>query len=309
MRAALIREFGGPEIFEIAEVARPTPLPTEVLVRTKAIGTNPVEAFIRSGAFPLATPPAILGWDISGVVEEVVPGVHRFAVGDEVFGMPFFPRSASAYAEYVVAPSRQLALKPRSLTHAQAAGLALAGLTAWQALVDIANVQRGQRVLIHAAAGGVGHLAVQLAKVLGAEVIATASEKRADFVKKLGADQIIDYRKTDFTKAVNDVDVVLELVGGDYGDRSVQVLKPGGLFITAVERTNAELAARTKKAGRRFAGIAVEPDGAALEKLAALTVEGKLHVEVSHAIPLADVAKAHALFDAGSVLGKIVLVP
>ena len=309
MRAALIREFGGPEIFEIAEVARPTPLPTEVLVRTKAIGTNPVEAFIRSGAFPLATPPAILGWDISGVVEEVVPGVHRFAVGDEVFGMPFFPRSASAYAEYVVAPSRQLALKPRSLTHVQAAGLALAGLTAWQALVDIANVQRGQRVLIHAAAGGVGHLAVQLAKVLGAEVIATASEKRADFVKKLGADQIIDYRKTDFTKAVNDVDVVLELVGGDYGDRSVQVLKPGGLFITAVERTNAELAARTKKAGRRFAGIAVEPDGAALEKLAALTVEGKLHVEVSHAIPLADVAKAHALFDAGSVLGKIVLVP
>src|SRR4051812_4834319 len=175
MRAAVMSEFGSPHVFEIRDVERPMPLPSEVVVRVRAVGINPVEAFIRSGAFPLQRPPAILGWDISGVVEEVVPGVTRFQVGDEVFGMPFFPRPASAYAELVAAPSRQLARKPPGLTHAQAAALPLAGLTAWQSLVDTAHVGAGQRVLIHGAGGGVGHLAVQLAKARGAYVIATAS--------------------------------------------------------------------------------------------------------------------------------------
>jgi NADPH:quinone reductase-like Zn-dependent oxidoreductase len=309
MRASVIQKFGSPDVFEIREVERPTPLPTEVLVRVRGIGTNPVEAYIRSGKFPMLKPPVTLGWDISGVVEEVVPGVTRFEVGDEVFGMPFFPRPASAYAEYVAAPSRQLAKKPKGLDHAQAASLALAGLTAWQGLVDAANVGAGQRVLVHAAGGGVGHLAVQIAKARGAHVVATASASKIDFVRSLGADEIIDYGTTDFAKATKDIDVVFELVGGGYAERSLDVLRPGGILLTAVQRTNAELAARTRAAGRRFVGLTVEPDYAGLEHLARLVDDGKLRVHVSHTFPLAEVARAHTLLESGSVVGKIALVP
>jgi NADPH:quinone reductase-like Zn-dependent oxidoreductase len=308
MRAAVLTRFGSPlDSFEIRDVEKPKPIPTEVLVRVQAIGTNPVDAYIRAGKFPLLEPPAILGWDISGVVEEVVPGVTRFRVGDEVFGMPFFPRAANAYAEYVVAPSRQLARKPASLDHVHAAALPLAGLTAWQSLVDAAGLQTGQRVLIHAAGGGVGHLAVQIAKAQGAYVIATASERKTDFVRGLGADEVVDYEKGDFAKTVKDVDVVFELVGKDYGLRSIGVLKPGGVLVTAVQRTDKELAARGEGAGRRFVGISVEPDHAGLQSLAALVEQGKLRVHVSHTFALEDVARGHALLDAGGVLGKIVL--
>lgn len=309
MRAAFIRSFGGPDVFEIRDVDKPKPMMSEVLIRAKAIGVNPVETKVRSGKYKIVEPPAILGWDISGVIEELVPGVNRFAVGDEVFGMPFFPRPAHAYAEYVIAPSRQLALKPPSLGHAQAAALALAGLTAWQALHDVAKVSSGQRVLVHAAPGGVGHLAVQIAKALGAEVIATASGKNRDFVKSFGADEVIDYQKTDFAKVARDIDVVLESVGKDYGTRSIDVLKPNGMLITLVERQNAELKAKTENAGRRFVPLTVEPDGHGLERLAALTVEGKLRVHVSHEIPLTEIARAHELSETGGVIGKIVLIP
>jgi len=307
MRAAVIRSFGGPEVFEVGEVDRPRALPTEVVVKVHAIGTNPVEGYIRSGAFPLIQPPAILGWDISGVIDEVVPGVHRFAAGDEVFGMPLFPRAAGAYAEYVAAPSRQLVRKPAGLDHIHAAALPLAGLTAWQALVDIAHVQPGQRVLIHGAGGGVGHLAVQIAKALGAHVVATASAGKHDFIRGLGADELIDYREVDFRRAAKDIDVVLELIGGDYAARSIDVLRPGGLLVTAVERTNAALAARVTAAGRRFAGITVEPDALGLGRLVELVEQHKLRVHVSHALPLEDVARAHALLAAGGVMGKVVL--
>jgi NADPH:quinone reductase-like Zn-dependent oxidoreductase len=168
MHAVVQKAFGGPEVLEVAEVDRPVPLGTEVLVRVEAVGVNPVEPLIRSGRFPLiGRPPFILGWDISGVIEGL-EGVTRFEVGDEVYGMPFFPRAASAYAQYVAAPSRQLARKPPGLSHAEAAALPLAGLTAWQSLVDTARLAAGQRVLIHGAGGGVGHLAVQIAKARGA---------------------------------------------------------------------------------------------------------------------------------------------
>jgi len=307
MRVVTQRAFGGPEVLEIDEAPAPQPVPTEVLVAVRAAGINPVDAAIRSGGFPMfGAPPFVLGWDVSGVVTEVVPGVSRFAVGDEVYGMPLFPRPAGAYAELVAAPSRQLARKPRTLDHLQAAALPLVGLTAYQSLVEIAGVQAGQRVLVHAAGGGVGHIAVQLAKSLGAYVIGTASSGKHGFVTDLGADEVIDYRSVDFTEVVRDVDVVLELVGGDYGTRSIDVLRPGGLLVTAVERTNAELAARTAAAGRRFAGVTVEPDGAGLEHLAQLVDSGRLRVHVEHAVPLEEAAKAHALLDQG-VPGKIVL--
>lgn len=255
MRVVTQRAFGGPEVLELDEAPAPQPVPTEVVVAVRAAGINPVDAAIRSGGFPMfGAPPFVLGWDVSGVVTEVVPGVNRFAVGDEVYGMPLFPRPAGAYAEFVAAPSRQLARKPRTLDHVQAAALPLVGLTAYQSLVEIAGVQAGQRVLVHAAGGGVGHIAVQLAKGLGAYVIGTASSGKHGFVTDLGADEVIDYRNVDFTEVVRDVDVVLELVGGDYGSRSIDVLRPGGLLVTAVERTNAELAARTTAAGRRSPG-------------------------------------------------------
>jgi NADPH:quinone reductase-like Zn-dependent oxidoreductase len=307
MQAVTQSRFGGSDVLEITDIAKPTPLATEVLVAVRAAGVNPVDAAVRSGAFPiLGPPPFILGWDLSGVVTDVVPGVNRFAVGDEVYGMPMFPRPAGAYAEFAAAPSRQLARKPRTLDHVHAAALPLAGLTAWQALVDVAGVQPGQRVLIHAAGGGVGHLAVQIARHLGAEVTATASASKHRFVRDLGADHVIDYHEVDFTEQVRDMDVVLELVGGDYGTRSITVLRPGGLLVTAVERTNAALADRTIAAGRRFAGITVEPDGAELEHLAQLVDDGELRVHIEHALPLRDAGKAHALL-ATAPPGKTVL--
>ena len=307
MRAITQHSFGDPDVLQVVEIDPPQPVPTEVLVRVRAIGLNPIEASIRRGARPmLGQPPFVLGWDISGVVEDVVPGVNRFQPGDEVYGMPMFPRAARAYAELVAAPSRQLAHKPRSLDHVHAAALPLAGLTAWQSLVDVAQVRSGQRVLIHGAAGGVGHLAVQIAKGLGAHVIATSSRAKADFVRELGADEVIDYEAEDFAAVARDVDAVLESVGGDYADRSLRTLRPGGLLVTIVERTNAQLAARVKAAGRRFAGIIVEPDSPGLEKLAEWVDSGRLRVHVDEAFPMTAVAQAHRRLE-GSVRGKLVL--
>jgi NADPH:quinone reductase-like Zn-dependent oxidoreductase len=308
MKAIVQKSFGGPEVLEATEVERPVPLATEVLVKVQAVGTNPVEAFIRGGHFPLlGEPPFILGWDVSGVVEDLEPGVTRFEVGDEVYGMPFFPRAGNAYAECVAAPSRQLARKPAGLDHVQAAALPLAGLTAWQSLVDTADVRPGQRVLIHAAGGGVGHLAVQIAKARGAHVIGTASAEKADFVRDLGADEVVDYRKVDFAEAVRDVDVVLDTVGGDTARRSIEVLRPDGLLVTIVGRRDFELAAQTRAAGRRFAGIAVEPDHVGLEALTELVEAGKLRVHVDQTFALEDAAKAHRVLESGRVQGKIVL--
>jgi NADPH:quinone reductase-like Zn-dependent oxidoreductase len=307
MRAITQRTFGEADVLEVAEVPRPEPIPSEVLVRVHASGVNQVDGIIRAGVFPLiGQPPFILGWDVSGVVEEVVPGTSRFAPGDEVFGMPFFPRPASAYAEYIAAPSRQLARKPANIDHAQAAALPLAGLTAWQSLVDIADVQPGQRVLIHGGAGGVGHLAVQIAKARGAYVVATASAGKHDFVRDLGADEVIDYQAVDFTTAVGDLDVVLEVIGGDYAERSVQVLRPGGLLVTAIERTNAELAAKVEAADRRFAGVSVEPDHVGLEALAELVESGRLRPHVSARVPMEEAPRAHELLNT-HLTGKVVL--
>lgn len=310
MRAVTQRAFGGPEVLEVVETERPLPLPSEVLVRVRATAVNPVDASIRAGSFPLlGEPPFVLGWDVSGVVEEVVPGVTRFQPGDEVYGMPLFPRAAGGYAEYVAAPSRQIARKPAALGHAEAAALPLVGLTAWQGLVDAAGVREGDRVLVHGAGGGLGHVAVQIAKARGAHVVATASAGKHAFVRSLGADEVIDYRTADFTEATGDLDIVYDAVGGGYGERSLRVLRPGGLLVTAVDREDAALAAAAAAAGRRFAGISVEPDHTALEALTALVDDGLLRPHVAHVLPLADAAKAHELVESGHTQGKIVLTP
>jgi NADPH:quinone reductase-like Zn-dependent oxidoreductase len=241
------------------------------------------------------------------VVEDLEPGVTRFEPGDEVYGMPFFPRAASAYAEYVTAPSRQLARKPAGLSHAEAAVLPLAGLTAWQSLVDTAQLTAGQRVLVHGAGGGVGHLAVQVAKARGAYVIGTASAAKHEFVRGLGADEVIDYQASDFAAEADDLDVVLDTIGGDIARRSIGVLRPRGLLVTIVGRRDADLAARTRAAGRRFAGISVEPDYAGLEALAQLAGSGKLRVHLQTTLPLAEAARAHELLESGRTTGKIAL--
>ncbi|RST19047.1 NADP-dependent oxidoreductase [Streptomyces sp. WAC05374] len=305
MRAVVQKAFGGPEVLEAVETDRPSPLGAEVLIRVHASGVNPVDTAVRSGALPLlGEPPFGVGWDVSGVVEEVGPGA-RFRPGDEVFGMPFFPRAATGYAEYVAAPSRQVARKPAGLDHVQAAALPLAGLTAWQGLVDAAGVEAGQRVLIHRAAGGVGHLAVQIAKARGAHVIALASEPKHAFVRSLGADEVLDYRTTDYTEAVHEVDVVFD--SSSEGTRALEVLRPGGTLVSIMEHWNQDLAARIEAAGRRFAGVSVEPDYASLEAIAALVDSGRLRPHVAGTFPLEEAAKAHELVGSGRVQGKVVL--
>ena len=309
MRAITQQTFGGPEVLGVADMTRPEPMPTEVLVRVQAVGVNPADISIRSGAWPLfGNPPFVLGWDISGIVEQVGAGVTRFRTGDEVYGMPFFPRAAGAYAEYVAASSRQLAYKPTRLDHRHAAALPLAGLTAWQGLVDAAHLDVGQRVLIHGGGGGVGHIAVQIAKARGAHVVVTASRSKHAFVRGIGADQVLDYGVVDFTEVVKDCDVVFDLIGGNYGERSLRTLRPGGVLVTAADPTNAALAHKAELAGVQFAGIIVEPDHVALEALADLVDDGRLTVHLERAFTFDDIAQAHRLVESGHVTGKVVLV-
>ncbi|MGA4837912.1 NADP-dependent oxidoreductase [Streptomyces sp. G45] len=305
MRAVIQESFGGPDVLKAVTTERPVPLAGEVLVRVHASGVNPVDLAVRSGAYPLlGEPPFGVGWDVSGVVEEAAPGA-RFAPGDEVFGMPLFPRAANGYAEYVAAPSRQVARKPAALDHVHAAALPLASLTAWQGLVDAARVQAGQRVLIHRAAGGVGHLAVQIAKARGAHVTGLASAAKHDFVRGLGADDVIDYRTTDFTEAVKDLDVVFD--SSSEGARSLSVLRPGGTLVSIMEHGDHELAARVAAEGRRFAGISVEPDYASLEEIARLVDAGRIRPHVAETFALADAARAHESVATGRTRGKVVL--
>lgn len=305
MRAVIQKTVGGPEVLEVAEVEKPRLLSGEVLVRVHASGVNPVDVAVRAGYFPLlGEPPFGVGWDISGVIEEAGPGA-RYEVGDEVYGMPFFPRAATGYAEYVATPSRQVARKPKSLNHIEAAALPLAALTAWQGLVDKAGVGAGDRVLIHRAAGGVGHLAVQIAKARGAYVIALASAAKHDFVRSLGADEVIDYRTTDYTEVLSDLDVVFD--SNADGERSLRVLKPGGVLVSIMEHVNPEREAQVKAAGRRFAGVSVEPDYAALEAIAELVDSGAVRPHVADVLPLEEAGKAHEIVGSGQTVGKVVL--
>ncbi|SEQ92592.1 NADPH:quinone reductase [Lentzea albida] len=313
MRAVVQDALGGPEVLSVREVPRPEPLPTEVRVKVHAAGINPVDWKTRAGggmAGVLGEPPFILGWDVSGVVEKVGFGVTTLKEGDEVYGMPWFPRQAGAYAEYVTAPARQFVLKPSSVGHEQAAAVPLAALTAWQALVDTAHVTSGQRVLIHAAAGGVGHLAVQFAKHLGAHVIGTASARSHDWLTKLGADEVVDYTDVRFEDAVSDVDVVIDLVGDGHdhtSTRSLEVLRPGGLLVAIPGGASPELVAAGEAKGLRVSAFLVEPDGPALARIAELIDAGDVVVEVEETFPLEEVARAHARGESNRTRGKLVL--
>ncbi|WP_225804476.1 NADP-dependent oxidoreductase [Streptomyces sp. NK15101] len=304
MRAVVVEQWGGPENLVEREVERPEPGLNEVLVRVHAAGVNPVDWKTRaSGALIGWGDVPVLGWDVSGTVEAVGPGVGIFRPGDEVFGMPLFPRQAGGYAEYVVAPARHLAPKPSSLTHVEAAALPLAALTAWQALVDAADVRPGERVLVHAAAGGVGHLAVQIAKARGAYVVGTASAAKHDLVRELGADEVVDYRAARFEDVVSGIDVVLDGLGGETAERSLKVLRDGGRLITLPGPDDVPAA----RDGVRAAWVLVEPDHLGLREIAALVERGALRPVVDTVLPLAEAAEAHAIGELGRTTGKIVL--
>jgi NADPH:quinone reductase-like Zn-dependent oxidoreductase len=307
MRAIRQERLGGPEVLDLVEVPRPVPAPTEVLVRTAAAGVNPVDWKVRARGGFLGQPPFTVGWDVAGVVEELGAGVTRFSVGDRVFGMPRFPREAAAYAEYVTSPSRQLARIPDGLGDVEAAALPLAGLTAWQALAETADVQPGQRVLVLAAAGGVGHLAVQIAKARGAYVLGTARAGKHGFLSGLGADEAIDYTTESAVERIRDVDVVLDLVGGEPGLAALPALRDGGLFIS-VPSAAGLTALLDLAAGRvRVTGILVEPDRAGMEALAGLAAAGALRPHVSETFGLGDAARAHEQGETGRTRGKLVL--
>jgi NADPH:quinone reductase-like Zn-dependent oxidoreductase len=309
MRAIVQHSFGPPEVLEMEERPLPEPWATEVRVRVEAAGVNPVDWKTRAGLGAAARSglPLTVGWDVAGVVDAVGPGVTRFAVGDPVFGMPWFPRQAAAYAEFVTAPSRHFARRPDGLSAVEAGGLPLAGLTAWQCLVDIAEVKPGQRVLVHAGAGGVGHLAVQIAKARGAHVIATASAAKHDLLAELGVDEPVDYRSRQFEEVVEPVDVVYDLIGGDVAVRSLDVLQPDGIMISLPSAAAAAAMEAGRARGLRTTGMLVEPDGDGLQELAALVDTGAVRVRVAETFPLDRAADAHRLGEQGRTAGKIVL--
>lgn len=310
MQAVQVDRIGGPEVLQLVELPRPEPGPTDVLVRIEAAGVNPVDWKTRAGqgvADLLGPPPWILGWDLAGVVEATGAGVTRFNPGDRVFGMPSFPQQAGAYAEYAVAPSRQLAPIPPSLGTLEAAALPLAGLTAWQALVDTAAIQPGQRVLIHAAAGGVGHLAAQIALAHDAYVVATASAAKHDRLRQLGVQELIDYRVTPFQDAIGDIDVVVDLVGGATAHDSVEVLRPGGLLVLIPSGNDLPDPKTLDEAGVRATWMLVEPDHHGLKQLTRLINDGCLDVWLDHVGDLHNVAEIHRTAEQGHSLGKNVL--
>ena len=309
MKAVVLREYGPPEVLAVEEVAKPEPIPTEVQVRVHAAGVNPVDFKTRSGkgmAGLLGNPPVRIGWDVSGVVTAVPPGVTRFRVGDDVFGMPWFPREAGAYAEYVTAPSRHFAAKPHPLSHEEAGVLPLAGLTAWQIVVDTIALEDGADLLVHGAAGGVGHLAVQIAKARGAKVIGTARAEQAGWLRELGADETIDYKSERFEDRVGDLDAVIDFTGS-YGERSLPTLRPGGILVSVPSGVSEDLIDLAKRSDRRATGFLVEPDPVGLAGLCHLVEAGQLQVKVDRVFDLADAAEAHRAAEAGHDGGKIVL--
>lgn len=305
MKAVVIHEFGGPEVLKVEEVERPRAGAGELLVRTRAAGVNPVDAGIRQGRFMASRDrlPMVIGYDVAGVVEEAGEGVTKFKKGEEVFAYLSLQRGGG-YAQYTIVKEAEAAPRPKGVSWSQAAAVPLTALTAWQALFDTAKLERGQTVLIHGGSGGVGTMAVQLAKWKGARVIATASTENQAYVKELGADVAVDYKTQRFEEVAKDVDVVLDTVGGETRERSWGVLKKGGILVSIVGAPAAE---KARAAGVRGAGILVKPDGAQLGEIGRLIEAGTVKPVVSEELPLTEAARAHRMIETRHTRGKIVL--
>jgi NADPH:quinone reductase-like Zn-dependent oxidoreductase len=299
MRAVLLRQTGGPEVLHVEDVPQPELGDGEVLIRVRAASINPIDWKFRRGIAPKELP-AVLGNDVSGVVEQ--SRADGFAEGDAVFG--FSPRGG--YAELAVAPAQAIAKKPAGVSHEQAAALPVSGLTAWQALFDRGALQSGQTLLVAGAAGGVGHLAVQLGKHVGARVVGTGSARNRDFVLSLGVDEYVDYTSQDVAEAISDVDVAFDTVGGETTKTLVPTVREGGVIVTiAAAPPEAEAGAR----GVRAELLSMSVEAKQLAEIAELVAAGEVHVEIAAAFPLADVAKAHELSEAGHTRGKLILEP
>lgn len=306
MKAVRVHSFGGIEVLQYEDAPRPKPKEDEILIRVIAAGVNPVDAKIRSGMFArmMGTRlPFIPGLDVSGVVEETGPSASKFKVGDAVYACLNI-QTQGGYAEFALAKQSEASAKPKGISHEGAASVPVAGGTAWQALVEIAALSKGQTVLIHGGSGGVGSLAIQIAKARGAKVIATASGANQQFLKELGADQALDYNATKFEEVVKEVDVVLDSVGGETLKRSYGVVKKGGMIVSIVEPPDqAELDAR----GLRGRAFMVSPSADLLSELTKLIEAKKLKPVVTKTFPLADAAKAQEAIETGHTRGKIVL--
>ena len=306
MKAVRIHDFGGPDVLSYEDAPQPSPERDELLIRVHAAGVNPADwkTRERGAAGRRHQLPLILGWDVSGVVEDVGAGVFDFNAGDAVYGLVRFPDPGSAYAEYLAAPASDVAPKPRSLDHVQAAAMPLVALTAWQALFDAAELAAGQTVLIHAAAGGVGHVAVQLATWKGARVIGTGSAGNEDFLRGIGADEFVDYTTTRFEDVVSDVDVVLDAIGEETRERSWGVLKRDGVLVSILGEPSAEAAAAHGVRARR---TLVQPNAAQLRELTMLFDSGDVRPAIDAVLPLTQAREAHERNEAGHTRGKIVL--
>jgi len=312
MKAVRIEGYGNEEVMALAEVERPAPGDNELLVKVRAAAVNPVDWKIRDGLGELfgLKPPLILGCEVAGTVEAVGSrgssrtGVSDFVAGDEVYG--YLSAHSGGYAEYVAAPASEFVRKPKHINFDTAASVPVAALTAWQGIFDHGELASGQRILITGASGAVGSMAVQLAKNKGAYVIGTGSGRNEEFVRKLGADEFIDYKKAKFEDKVSGVDVVFDTVGGDTQERAFQTLKRSGVLVSTVSPPSAE---KSKEFGVTVAMVVMMAKGDQLAKINRLVESGKLKVRVATVLPLTEVKKAHQLSSSGHADGKIILRP
>lgn len=306
MKAARIHAYGAASEIRIEDAPRPTLNDDDVLIRVVATSVNPVDWKIRKGYLKSFIPyemPLIMGWDVSGVVEQTGPAVTRFKPGDAVYSRPDIRRNG-AYAEYVAVRESEIAFKPATISHVEAASLPLVSITAWESLFTTAGLTAGQRVLIHAGAGGVGSIAIQLAKAKGAQVIATASAAKSALVKSLGADEVIDYRSQDFSKLATDMDVVFDTVGGEVQEKSWGTLKPGGMLVSITDRPSGD---RAKAEGKRAGFVFIDPNAAILTNLATMVDAGQVRPLIGAEFGLNDTAKAQEASETGRATGKIVI--
>lgn len=306
-KAVVVNGFGGANELTMTTVDRPSAGPSELVVATAGAGLNPVDWKTRAGGGISGMVPGfpfVLGWDVSGTVAEVGPGVVDFAVGDPVYGMANFPLPAGAYAEHVLAPAVHFAKAPTGIGLVEAGAVPLAALTAWQALFDFGRIEAGTRVLVHAAAGGVGHFAVQLAAWAGAEVVGTASARNHEWLRELGCSEVVDYTAGDFAEKTGEVDLVVDGVGGEVFDRSLDVLRPGGAIVTLPSPGDFGPA---RERGFRADWVFVHPDRHQLERIAALIDEGRVAPHIERVFAFDEVADAHRLGEQGHVRGKLLL--
>ncbi|WP_397427919.1 NADP-dependent oxidoreductase [Pseudolysinimonas sp.] len=313
MRAMAMTQAGAPEVLALTDVERPVRVNAELLVRVVAAGVNPIDAKTRAGkgAFPGITAfPVVLGNDFSGIVEEAPYEAHPLQPGTEVYGMGMVPRMSGAYAEYLTVNALSVIRKPSALSHVEAAGVPLAALTAWGMVVETAKAHEGQRMLIHAGAGGVGHFAVQFAAYFGAHVIATGSARNASWLRELGAAEVLDYSAVRFDEVLAPVDAVIDLIGNvadDTGSRSLRVLRPGGVIVNAPTGSWPTMVEDAATAGVRATGFRVTPDGSTLAIVSRLLESGAVKVYVDQVFDLENVADAHRAIESGHTRGKLVL--